>query len=237
MVSAKHHEIRPYFTSTRGWKWWGLAFIQMFLILTAQTGFDWEPCNLSVLCVESTLTSCQSISPSLHLASKKWIPNNTLTGSNENCMLLGKLQFLKDFSIPRVRNPTAAGVAPRRARITNWINNRRTTLSRLKTSRVYRLCEARKKPNQGHCFLMKMIMNDMLKVWKLLLPFRMPLYDEYHGKTLMNMNFVITVLLVLRISSLHLSYIQVTATKGSNAETAPQRRKVESIASIGLALV
>lgn len=107
MVSAKHHEIRPYFTSTRGWKWWGLAFIQMFLILTAQTGFDWEPCNLSVLCVESTLTSCQSISPSLHLASKKWIPNNTLTGSNENCMLLGKLQFLKDFSIPRVRNPHA----------------------------------------------------------------------------------------------------------------------------------
>ena len=53
----------------------------------------------------------------------------------------------------------------------------------------YRLCEARKKPNQGHCFLMKMIMNDVLKVWKLLLPFRMPLYDEYHGKTLNEYEF------------------------------------------------
>lgn len=62
------------------------------------------------------------------------------------------LSFLKIFHIqlrsnsytstppPRVRNPTAAGVAPRSARITNWTNNRRTTLSRLKTSRVYRLC-------------------------------------------------------------------------------------------------
>lgn len=65
MVSAKHHEIRPYFTSTRGWKWWGLTFIQMFLILMARTGLDWEPYNLSVLRGKSTLTSGENISPSL----------------------------------------------------------------------------------------------------------------------------------------------------------------------------
>lgn len=67
----------------------------------------------------------------------------------------------------------------------------------------------------------------------------MPLYDEHHGKTLMNiiLSSPFHPFFKFLCKSHHLSYIQVTATKGSNAETAPQRRKVESIASIGLALV
>lgn len=70
----------------------------------------------------------------------------------------------------------------------------------------------------------------------------MPLYDEYHGKTLneyefCHRRFKFHPFFKFLCKSHHLSYIQVTATKGSNAETAPQRRKVESIASIDLALV